>query len=311
MRLLKKENIKAFLDLLKEKYSLFDVRGDLLSPKRYLYPPVEATFTHNNKTGKSKAAAAPAPFVLFGLSLAELEAITYLDEIMTRPTRDFFYERRRERAVLIGMTDEKFDLPPGGDLILMELNRDLFELFPVTKQGRAMIKLASSLTTQEQAFSPKKRYKRNSPMKDLKKLLLKPELLKDAVKWSWLSYPAIWKRLENECMGCGICTYVCPLCHCFSTEDRLELTGRCATRCRSWSACTLPEFSNVAGGHKFHKGIKERYYNWYFHKFVRGYTEYGKSQCVACGNCKNECPAKIDIEEVLVDIVSKYEARPQ
>ena len=146
-------------------------------------------------------------------------------------------------------------------------------------------------------------------MKKLRKLLLSPELLNDAVKWSWKGYPRIWKRLEDECMGCGICTYVCPLCHCFSSQDSLELNGRSASRCKSWSACTLPEFSSVAGGHKFHKGVKERYYNWFFHKFVRGYKEYGKSQCVACGNCKSECPARIDIEEVLTGIVIKYKAR--
>ncbi len=309
MRTLKRERIEAFLDLLRENYSLFDVREDPLSPKRYLYPPLEATFTHNIGTGKTKAAPPPDPFVLFGLSLAELEAITYLDEIMTRPTRDFFYERRRARAVLIGLTNERFDLPPGGDLILMEVKSDLFEITTVTDKGKSIIRLTSALLDQKASRAPKTRNKKNRTMKELKKLLLKPELLKDAVKWSWLGYPTIWKRLERECMGCGICTYVCPLCHCFSIEDRVELNGETTKRCRSWSACTLPEFSAVAGGHKFHKGVKERYYNWYFHKFVRGYVEYGKSQCTACGNCKNECPARIDIEEVLVDIVKKYEAK--
>lgn len=309
MRILKKENIKTFLDLLREKYSLFDVRSDMLSPKRYLYPPIETTFTHNLKTASTNTASTPDPFVLFGLSLAELEAITYLDEIMTRPTIDFFYERRRKRAVLIGLTDERFDLPPGGDLILRELENKHYEVVSVTPKGRAIIKLTSSAIIQEKKTPPKKKYRKNSTMKDLRKLLLAPELLKDAVKWSWDGFPAIWKRLEGECMGCGICTYVCPLCHCFSIEDKLELTGLCAARCRSWSACTLPEFSSVAGGHKFHQSIKERYYNWYFHKFVRGYTEYGKSQCVACGNCLSECPARIDIEKILVEIVDKYEAR--
>ena len=132
-----------------------------------------------------------------------------------------------------------------------------------------------------------------------------PKLLKDAIEWSWEGLPSIWKRLEAQCMGCGICTYVCPLCHCFSTEERLDISGDSATRCRSWSACTLPDFSAVAGGGKFHRGIKERYYNWYFHKFVRGYLEFGESQCVACGACKRECPARIDIEEVIVEIVEK------
>ena len=135
MRTVKKENIDTFLSLLRERYPVYDVRSDILSPKRYLYPPVEATFTHDILTNKTRTASAPRPFVLFGLSLRELEAITYLDEIMTRPTRDFFYARRRERVTLIGLTDERFDLPPGGDLILRELKNKDFEIFPVTKKG--------------------------------------------------------------------------------------------------------------------------------------------------------------------------------
>jgi sulfhydrogenase subunit beta (sulfur reductase) len=244
--------------------------------------------------------------VLFGLTLRELEATTYLDEIMNTPEVDFYYSRRREKAVLIGITDEGFEVAPGGDLILSAIGRDLYEPVVVTPRGREILKTASRLLTKTGTPITKKRNKKNPTMKRLKKLLKDPELLKDAVEWSWRGLPSIWKRLAGECMGCGICTYVCPLCHCFSTEERLELTGNCATRCRTWTACTLPDFSLVAGGHKFHKGVRERYYNWFFHKFVRAYLEFGKSQCVACGMCQRDCPARIDIEKVLIEITEAY-----
>jgi predicted aldo/keto reductase-like oxidoreductase len=68
----------------------------------------------------------------------------------------------------------------------------------------------------------------------------------------------------------------------------------------------LPEFAKISGGHNFHPTLKERYYNWYYHKFVRAYKEYGKSQCVACGQCQKQCPARIDIEKVLIKICKTY-----
>ncbi|MFH0803825.1 MAG: 4Fe-4S dicluster domain-containing protein, partial [Candidatus Tagabacteria bacterium] len=130
----------------------------------------------------------------------------------------------------------------------------------------------------------------------------------------WKNDSAIWEELAGLCLGCGICAYVCPLCYCFSIEDSVGLDGNKYTRCRQWDACTLPRFSQISGalpdgrqGFNFHKTIKERYYNWFFHKFVRAYKEYGKAQCVACGRCQKYCPAKIDIEKVLIEIVKKYE----
>ena len=308
MRTLRGSQINAFLALLEESFTLFDVRDDPLSPRRHLIPPIETTFTHNRLTDKVAVPKAPKPFVLFGLTLRDLEAITYLGEIMSAPQDDFYYSRRREKAVLIGIIDESFEVPPGGDLLLRKVERDLYEPIVVTPRGRKVLKAASRLLTKTDTPKPKKRNRKLSPMKRLSKLLYDPELLKDAVEWSWEGAPSIWKRLANECMGCGICTYVCPLCHCFSTEERLDLTGNCTTRKRTWTACTLPDFSAVAGGHKFHKGVQERYYNWFFHKFVRAYLEFGKSQCVACGRCKSECPARIDKEKGLNEILERYRA---
>jgi ferredoxin len=139
----------------------------------------------------------------------------------------------------------------------------------------------------------------------MRQLLLDPELLANAVEWSWKNSPKIWEDLAERCLGCGICTYVCPLCHCFSIEDRVGLDDKCS-RCRKWDACTLPGFAKIAGGHSFRPTIKERYYNWFYHKFVRAYKEYGKSQCVGCGRCKKYCPAQIDIQEVLKTILEDY-----
>ncbi len=139
--------------------------------------------------------------------------------------------------------------------------------------------------------------------KSMRQILLDPEVLSDAVEWS--HNHKIWDELGEKCLGCGICTYVCPLCYCFSMEDKVGLDDKCS-RCRKWDACTLPNFAKIAGGFSFRKTLRERYYNWFYHKFVRAYNESGKSLCVGCERCKNQCPAKIDILEVLKTILEDY-----
>jgi ferredoxin len=30
-----------------------------------------------------------------------------------------------------------------------------------------------------------------------------------------------WEKLAQKCLGCGICTYFCPTCHCFDVTDEV------------------------------------------------------------------------------------------
>jgi formate hydrogenlyase subunit 6/NADH:ubiquinone oxidoreductase subunit I len=309
MWIVKKSDKDIFLKRLKDEYGFFNAADVELPPKQYFFPPVETTFNVRLRDNLLSVPRVSEKFVLYGLSLADLEAITCLDLIMSTPEKDYYYFRRKERALLIGVTDEPFDLsaPPGGDIIFSSSSKDSHLAIAVTKKGKeALKKYLPKSKAIPKGSSFHRPTKKNQIMPELKKLFMDTELLKDAVEWSWSSYPRLWKGLKEECLGCGICTYVCPICHCFSTEDAIELSGKCASRCRKWDACTLPGFAKISGGHDFHPTIKERYYNWYYHKFVRAYLEFGRAQCVGCGRCQTSCPARIDIEEVLVDIVKKF-----
>jgi len=332
MLVIKEKTLLKFTELLAKEFDFFDVSQSELPPKQYFLPEHETIFTVKN--GK-RVSTPPTPkeFVLFGLSFEDLEAITYLDEIMKKPVPDNYYFSKRNKAVLIGIINEKILIPPGGDVLLQKIKNRGYAVITATGKGERLIKKLTKLGFE---FS---KIKNNDPqmpesktMPRLRSLLLSQELLHDAVKWSYDGYPEIWDELAGICLGCGICTYVCPLCHCFSVEDKIELSGSSCSRCRYWTACTLPEFARVAGGparttgvivqsggparptgvivqsggHNFHKDIRERYYNWFYHKFVRAYVEFGKPQCTACGKCKKYCPAKIDIEKILLRIIKEY-----
>jgi len=319
-KVITKKRVPALIELLNERYEVFapqrqgeevvfapvtdtnefvlNYQTTILPPKQFFLPSEEELFTVK---GKRVVETAPKPFVIFGLSLKDLAGICRLDEIMSREPADSFYLNRREKAILIAISEKEIGIPPGGDLILEKVG-DSYRAIALTKTGRRITNLP---VFKEKTLRGKPRPK-EKPTK-LEELLLDSELLAQAVEWSRENCPRIWEKLEKLCIGCGICTYVCPLCYCFEMEDGTSLDGSICTRCRRWSACTLPGFATVAGGHNFRPTIKDRYYNWYYHKFVRAYKEFGRAQCVACGRCQKYCPAGIDIEKILEEIVAEFQ----
>lgn len=315
------------VEKLKEEFDFLDVRNDGPLPfKKYFFPPEQETFSADKK-GKIATAKAPTKeFILFGLHLPALEALTYLDEIMGGTNEDFFYFQKRNKATVVGVVEEDMPATPGGDIVFQGVHivggqpdGKIFKVFANTKKGNNIVLKNKYFFEEINEMEIKIEVAKVGPSptgegptfaqwsKTMRELLLDSETLKDAVEWSRDNHP-IWEELRNQCLGCGICTYVCPICHCFSVEDKIGLDDKC-TRCRKWDACTLPEFAKISGGHSFRPTIKERYYNWFYHKFVRGYLEYGKPQCVGCGRCKKYCPAKIDIQEVLRKILEDYKKR--
>jgi ferredoxin len=313
MLVIKEDNLEKFLDKLREEFEFIDVRNDApaagLPFKKYFFPPVQEIFSTSGSPTSKKS---KSDFILYGLDLPDLEALTQLDEIMEKPHEDYFYFQKRNQSIVIGLIRENVDIVPGGDIVLEYLSDNRYKVWQNTAKGKNLVKKNDNYFSTESGEADEKppQIPKNESLgewqKTMRSLLLDPELLSDAVEWSYGH--EIWNKLGEQCLGCGICTYVCPLCYCFSIEDKVGLDDKCS-RCRKWTACTLPEFARIAGGHSFRPTLKERYYNWFYHKFVRAYKEYGKSQCVGCGRCQAFCPAKIDIQEVLKTILEDYKKK--
>jgi len=296
---IEKKQIKDWLSELKKESIVIDSKKNILPIKQYFFPPKEDLFIFDKKTKQLDSPDYKKELIIICHHLGQLEAMTQLDEIMEKPNSDFFYWQRREKSILIGLIDESVEVAPGGDLILEKINSKQYRALIITDKGRSII--SGKFFKKVEKLEVKKYSGEENIFKEK---LLDSELLANTVEWS--KDHKIWDELAQKCLGCGICTYVCPLCHCFSMQDRVSLDDKKCTRCRQWDACTLPQFAKVAGGHDFHKTIKERYYNWFYHKFVRAYKEYGKAQCVACGSCGRSCPAGIKIGEVLKELVEDY-----
>ena len=107
-----------------------------------------------------------------------------------------------------------------------------------------------------------------------------------------------WRDMAAQCLSCGICTYVCPTCYCFTITDEMKnLRGE---RLRSWDSCMFCNYTAEASGHNPRPTKLERYRNRVGHKFSYIPERYdGLIGCCGCGRCIRSCPVSIDIRKVV------------
>jgi ferredoxin len=104
----------------------------------------------------------------------------------------------------------------------------------------------------------------------------------------------LWRSIAESCLSCGVCTYVCPTCYCFTITD--EPQGLRGERLRSWDSCMFHQYTQEASGHNPRPTKLERYRNRLGHKFSYFPLRYGGMiACCGCGRCIRSCPVSIDI----------------
>ncbi len=108
-----------------------------------------------------------------------------------------------------------------------------------------------------------------------------------------------WQAQSAKCISCGACTYMCPTCYCFNiTDDEAGLTSR---RLRSWDNCMSHTFTLEGSGHNPRATKAHRLKNRVGHKFSY-YPDLhqGHIACCGCGRCIKQCPAGVDIRQVVM-----------
>lgn len=321
-KIISRKNIYYFLEELKKKYqvyapvkkkneyifqSIMDVPADnisleypttILPPKKFFFPPYETIFEFEKE--KIKIPKIDEKTVLFGLHLYDIHGLLILDTVFSHPINDYYYQKRRQNTIVIGISTpaespafyEAFglDVHVGYDLFLNEVPEG-FLATAESKIGEKFLKLP---------FFKETYWREGITQKYPDKLFSNKELIKKAVLQK---NHKIWKHLTEICFGCGICSYVCPVCYCFEMEDKINSDLCSGCRIRRWDACFLPDFSKVAGNYNFRPKLKDRIYHWYYHKFIQMPEEIGKIGCVGCGRCINYCPAKINFRKILEELI--------
>ena len=151
VKLIKKSDISSFLKSLEREYDIFDVTGNTLPPSSTASPRRRPPLPSRQRAARAPPLRPHEASPSTALP-TELEAITFFVEIMSNPERDYYYFRHRKRAVLIGVTSERFDVAPGGDIIFSNFRRDSCRVQAITAKGQEVIKrfcLTSSPAVEE------------------------------------------------------------------------------------------------------------------------------------------------------------------
>lgn len=286
-----------------------------LSWKGVIFPQSEVLCTFEG----DQALEARAPgqeVVLFGVRPCDARALLLLDKVFTwEDVDDPYYLRRREKTIVVALACNEpgpacFCTSVGGspagevgsDVLAFEVGTKLL-LRALTERGGELLKAASKLakkaTTQDTKAAEQAAAKAEKRLKPV----AVPDDLED-LKESFDS--EIWQELGLKCLGCGVCAYSCPTCHCFDiTDEARKGVGR---RVRSWDTCAFPLFTLQGSGHnprpEKHARLRQRV----LHKFLYCRENFGEAFCVGCGRCVTNCPSGLDLRKVLECLVSATSA---
>ena len=92
---------------------------------------------------------------------------------------------------------------------------------------------------------------------------------------------SIWEEIAERCLGCGVCTYLCPTCHCFDIQD--ETIGNKGRRIKNWDSCMFPIFTLHGSGHQPRELRFQRMRQRIMHKFNYYEENFGVIACSGCG----------------------------
>lgn len=281
------------------------------SPKKIFFPQSEILFSFSKERGREVPKERDnRQRVVFAMRPCDAAALLILDNVFDGADyKDPYYIEKRKNTVIcsLGCNDPRsscfctgLGLGPyakkGSDVFITDLGDD-YLLEAVTEKGEQLLSSIAGLAAAEKSDVDKiEKLKQEAESKIKKQLNLQGvvEKLDDI-----FNHP-VWEQIHEKCLGCGICTYLCPTCHCFDMAD--ETTGRDGCRVRNWDSCMFGNFTNEASGHNPRPSGKERMRQRIMHKFNYFVKNFDSVACVGCGRCFTNCPVKNDIVKAIEKI---------
>ncbi|WP_022852379.1 4Fe-4S dicluster domain-containing protein [Thermodesulfatator atlanticus] len=276
----------------------------LLSPKEFFLPPREPMLSFEVTPGAFPEKLSPSPDerIIFGVRACDAYALTLIKKVYQE---DVFFSLRYKNTSLIGKAclAESTDcfcwamgIDPfsgsGLDLLFLEKDEKLL-LKPITEKGKTLVPVEA-----KEALPEDKALFNEIAKNFLKNKNPSPSLLRLKEKDLMTIYNAsFWEKLSFACLNCGICTFLCPTCYCFDVHD--EVVGEKGLRIRVPDSCMFLLYTQHASGHNPRRSPLARFRNRFMHKFKYFLDEYGEPLCVGCGRCNTNCPAGINLWEII------------
>ena len=289
------------------------------SIKDYFFLDVEniAAFSTNRKEIEIKDIRKPTePFVVFGARACDAESLHLLDRVFLSEPVDTFYQSRRQNGVVITLacnapeetcfcqTFEIDALNPSGDIATWLVNDELYWK-SFSHKGDKLTENVKNLFEETDGAAVEKQKAETAEI--FKKLPFGDLTLQKSGKESLMEKfdSPEWEKLFNSCIACGICTFICPTCHCYDIQD--FNTGSEIRRFRCWDSCMNVDFTQMAHGNPRPSRL-ERFRQRYMHKLVYfPESNDGVFACVGCGRCVRKCPVSMNIVKVAKALEVKFE----
>jgi ferredoxin len=329
-RILDKNDVRDFLDGLAREHQVFapvdqdgttslepiatgdgarlSLRTVAQSPKQVFFPRSETLFVFEG--GEIKPGALPeVKRVVFGVRPCDARAAAMLDDVFVdSELPDPYYAARRDNTVLIGLA---CDTPPstcfctavgggpfgvdGLDLLFTDLG-ERYLVESVTERGEALV--ANDSLFREAA--PGDRQEKAALAARAEGAVSGPDVGGLKRRLDGMYDDPFWDAVHQKCLGCGICSFLCPTCHCFDIADEGDSSN--GRRVRNWDSCQFSLFTYHASGHNPRPSGRERMRQRIMHKFRYFVDNFGETACVGCGRCVRACPVNLDIRAVIADI---------
>lgn len=268
------------------------------------------TFEAGNKVSVQEPPE-PKEMILFGLRPCEAASYPIMDKVFGWDYKDEFYLKRREKNIIITVACESCDefcfctsvnISPktteGSDIQLAKTTAGNYSVNTITPKGRAFVSEYEKLLTTG-----------NETVVDCKEPKQKRFDISRIKPWLAQNFEhSIWQKIALPCIGCGVCTYLCPTCHCFDIVDEGNL--KCGSRCKNWDACQFAMFTVHASGHNPRDTQSKRFRQRIQHKFNYYPDKFERTLCVGCGRCIRHCPTDMSLLNTLINI-DKLAAEPQ
>lgn len=291
---------------------VWDYGHDIYTPKRFMLPHFEDMFRYEcGKPVKLHPLPDPPPQAIVGIRCCDVMGIRFHEKFFSSQIVDPYYKARSDRTVLFNLVcnqppkkecfciccDSGPYLDYGFDVQMTDLgDRFLFEIG--SEKGAAAVEAGAYMLSEPQPKDISQR----------RKIELQADSLFETVSYvakaiNFITNDEVPRELLEEmgstCFRCGACTNLCPVCTCYTVDDRCEAEGL-FTRCRSWDSCQYSGFTREASGHNPRPTYGTRLHRRLFHKLSYQYVgRDGTHGCVGCGRCISACLTNLGIPAVV------------
>jgi formate hydrogenlyase subunit 6/NADH:ubiquinone oxidoreductase subunit I len=244
------------------------------------------------------------PLFVLGFTAEDLDCLEFIDRFFAAHYRDDLYFRRREGAVVAGISgycgEEGAMLRIAGGRCDLELvcDGERFVVVPYSEKGRE-IEEEIGCAAADVSLDALRQVSESLPDESRRILQKASELIRaDRVP------DEFWAEIAELCIACTGCNLVCPTCTCYGVQDR-SWPDR-TERSRMWDSCQLGGFMREASGHNPLGTEALRTRRRIHHKLAADPERWGHLTCYLCGRCDAACPTGIGIQSVARRIVSRF-----